>query len=260
MLIYFDECYDSGHIYLILGALFNPKSKTLHKSLLKIKKEKHFIDRKGNLKEIKYRDCYCKKNYDVSKEAINAFLKSKSWFCAIVIKTDPSYFSLDYFGRPDEPEEIKKARAYKKFAELLIAKNARNLSNAVLLADKLTRCRKDRFVELMKDLFSSPGMNYCKDKDQPILGHIAETPSHLEQFQVLQICDLLTGCILNNLIPTKNKYKNMIRKFLIRKLQVRNLLKETWEAREAVKHISRKFRIWYWQSSKKRLRFSSHQR
>lgn len=44
MLIYFDESYDNGHKYLLLGALFNPHPKFLHRELTELKKKYNYFD------------------------------------------------------------------------------------------------------------------------------------------------------------------------------------------------------------------------
>lgn len=46
MLIYFDESYDNDHKYLLLGALFNPHPKFLHRELIEMKKKYNFVGNK----------------------------------------------------------------------------------------------------------------------------------------------------------------------------------------------------------------------
>ena len=115
MLIYFDESYDNKHRYLILGALFNPHSKFLHRELAQIKTKFKFLDNNRKGKELKYNKCLNKYLYDLCANAIDIFIKSTSYFRAIVI--DQKLLNLDYFGKKYEDDKIKMARAYKKFAE-----------------------------------------------------------------------------------------------------------------------------------------------
>lgn len=246
MLIYFDESYDDQHKYLLLSALFNPHPKFLHRKITEIKRKYNFIRQDGTLYEIKYNYCKTSKYYDIAKEVIDTFFESTSWFRCIAI--NQTNFDLNYFGRLNEPEKIKKARAYKKFAELLIAHNTEKTYMGVLLTDKLTRCKKDEFVEIMKNIFCIPDYGYSVGKKAPTLVRIEEVSSYLEQYQVLQVCDLLMGCVLNNLFPTKNKFKNLIREYLIKKLKVKDLLPETWNrySKTYVEEYFPKFNIWYW--------------
>lgn len=93
-----------------------------------------------------------------------------------------------------------------------------------------------------------PDGKYCDMKNKPTLKHVIDIKSHLENYQVGQINDLLLGCILNNLIPTKRAYKNQLREYLIRKLQVDSLLPNYWSAysKKYVEEYYPKFNVWYW--------------
>ncbi|MBI4743294.1 MAG: DUF3800 domain-containing protein [Actinobacteria bacterium] len=246
MLIYFDESYDQNHDYLLLGALFNPHSRYLHKELSTIKNKANFRDKNGSFKEIKYSNCKNKEYYQMCKLVIDSFMKSTSWFRAIVIRQE--LINYDFFGKPNEPEKIKKARAYKKFAEMLISFNTENLVNGVLLVDDLTRCDEDKFIEVMKDVFATPNCNHSLEKSTPTLKEILPVESKKEQYQVIQICDLLLGCILNNLYPTQNRYKNEIRQYLVKCLQAPSLLPDFWGDFSKMNMESKfpKYGIWYW--------------
>jgi hypothetical protein len=244
MLIYFDESYDNNHKYLILGALFNPKSKYLHKKLITLK-DSYFFKNNGKYKELKYNNCINEYNYNLCCGAIDIFMESQSYFRAVVI--DQSLLDLDYFGRKYENKNIKMARVYKKFAEMLISNNSRNIKNGVLLTDELTRCKGDEFIEIMKQEFCSSEGKHKHFSGEPILKHIMDIHSHVENYQVCQINDILIGCILNNLVPTKKKYKNDIRNYLINKLKVGSLLSKDWKfSKKYIEENSPKFNIWYW--------------
>jgi hypothetical protein len=246
MLIYFDESYDNEYRYLILGALFNPHPKFLHRELMKIKKKYNFIDKKGKVMEIKYNNCTSKKMEKMNCEAIDVFMKSTSYFRAIVI--DQSIMNLDYFGKKSDDKKLKIARSYKKFAELLLSHNTDNIYNGVLLTDELTRCRGDRFIEIMKEDFCFKDGKYCNDTNKPTLKEITEIKSHIEDYHVNQINDILMGSILNNLKPTTKEYKNNVRNYLIKKLEVKNLLEESWNkySKSFAETYYPKYDIWYW--------------
>ncbi len=124
MLIYFDECYDCNHSYLVLGALYNPNVRKVHEDFLKRKRDERYFKTDGTVQEIKYNYCVNNKRLHVAKGAVDCFKESSSFFRAIVIDQHPqSGFNLNFFGRPDEPKSIKDARAYKKFTELLLKSN-----------------------------------------------------------------------------------------------------------------------------------------
>lgn len=202
---FFDECYDNGHNYLILGALFNPRPKDIHREFLKAKRDKGYVGADGSAKEIKYSECIDAKRYKVAQRAVGCFKDSQSFFRAIVIDQRPqSGFSLNFFGKPNEPKKLKEARAYKKFAELLLKSNI-TTTNGVLLTDRITRCKGDAFLPLIREAFGTPGVEYSQGRSEPIFRHIQEVDTALEQYHVGQIGDILQGVILNELLPTKSR-------------------------------------------------------
>ena len=259
MIVYLDESYDQpDKRFLLLGLLFSP-SKKLHRALTEIHKRKRCLDKHKNIVETKYNNCFSRHNYDVCKDFIDAFLISDSWFCAIVVDSETTTFDLSYFGKPHEPDSIKKARVYKKFTELLISKNTRRIKNAVLLVDEVTRCNHDRFLELIRESFCIPGEGYSVNREFPIFRHIGSIKSDTPENIRLCICDLLLGCILNNNLPTRNKWKNQLRKYLIKRLKLKDLLEPTWTKKEINRLLSKKFRIWYWKPYRKKAQVRSHQ-
>ncbi len=243
MLIYFDESYDEGHNLLIWGALFNPHPKFLHRRLIEIKHKYPYFDSNGNPREIKYNYCTTRFHYNICKEIIDAFFESTSWFRCIVVET--KNFDIERFGKPYESEKIKQARAYKKFTELLLAYNTKNIQGGVLLVDNMTRCKGDEFMEKIRELFSIKDTGYSQGKMIPTLTRVEEIDSKLAQYQVNNVCDILIGCVLNNNFPTKNKFKNTIREYLVSKLKVKNLLKESWLKYSKDEKYYPKFNIWY---------------
>lgn len=245
MIIYLDESYSEGGEYFLLGALFNPHSKFLHRKLGEIKRKYNFLKSDGTLAEIKYYNCKTKNRLDMCCEVIDAFFESTSWFRCIVI--EKQYFDLAKFGKPFEDDKIKKARAYKKFAELLLAHNTENIQGGVLLTDQMTRCKTDLFLQLMTDLFCKDGEGYSKEKERTTLNRVEEVASDLEQYQVLQVCDLLMGCVLNNQMLPKNEYKRQLREYLVKRLKVKDLLFTTWSqySKRHCEEYHPKFNIWF---------------
>jgi len=251
MIVYLDESYDQpSKRFLLLGLLFSP-SKKLHRLLTKTHKHKRCLDKHNNIIETKYNNCFTKHNYIVCSEFIDAFLKSDCWFCAIVVDTKTTNFNIDYFGKPHEPDSIKKARVYKKFTELLISRNTKRVKNAVLLIDEVTRCNHDRFLDLIRESFCIPGEGYSTDKKYPVFKHISSVKSDSPENIRLCLCDVLLGCILNNNLPTSNMWKNRLRKHLIKRLNIKDLLESSWTQKGGYQSVKRKFRIWYWKPDKK---------
>ncbi len=249
MIIYLDESYDNKK-YFLLGALFNPHHKFLLREIRQIKTNENFFNSNGSFKEIKYNNCYCEENFKVGTMMINSFLKSTSYFRAVVIET--SKLDLNKFGKYDEENKIKWARAYKKFAEMLLRYNTAKIYNGVLLTDGLTRCDGDLFIEKMREEFCSENIDGKNQSVTPILKSISDVPSNGESYQVIQLNDILLGCILNNLIPTSNIWKNKLREYLVRKIKVPSLLEDFWSRipKNRLEKEYTKYNIWYWRPKK----------
>ncbi len=247
MIIYFDESYDNDKNWLLLWATFHPHSKYLHRRINEIKKDNNFILADWTLKEIKYNKCVNAKNLKVCKEVIDTFFESTSYFRIIVIEQWAEWFDLNKFWNPWDENKMKFAKMYKKFTELLIKHNTDNLYNWVLLTDELTRPKTDIFFTLMEDLFCNPWVNHSNWKKEPTLKEIKEVSSHLEQYQVLQITDLLMWCVLNHLKPTNNKYKTEIANYLASKVW-NSFKKEDWTkySKEYCETYWSKFNVWFW--------------
>lgn len=247
MLIYFDESYDNDKKWLLLWAWFHPHSTYLHRRISEIKKNHNFSYPDGTPKEIKYNKCINQKNLTVCKEVIDAFFESTSYFRLIAIEQGAEWFDLDRFGNAWENDYMKFARMYKKFAELLVKHNTDNLYNWVLLTDELTRPKTDIFFTLMEELFCNPGKNHSGGKKEPTLKEIKEVSSHLEQYQVLQVTDLLMWCVLNHLKPTVNPFKTEIANYLASKVWS-NFKKEDWVeySKPYCETYWPKFNIWFW--------------
>jgi len=184
---------------------------------------------------------------NMAKKVIDAFMASDSWFRAIVIRK--SHVDIERFGKADEPFKLKWARLYKRFAELLISNNTQEIFDGRLFVDQIRNCNEDEFVEIMKQEFCFPFGKHSKGSSTPTLKDIRQVKSHLDQYQLIQVTDLLMGCILNNLLPTKTSFKNDFRQHLITRLGVRDLLPSTWghfSRWESIRYCS-KYTVWYWQ-------------
>ena len=238
MIVYFDESYDNEHDYLLYGALFVPASSTLHQRVAQVREET------GYQREIKYNRCKNNTTLMVYEKIVNAFVDDEAYFRCVVV--DQHRFDYSRFGRPDEPNALLRARAYKKFAEMLLHPNVSQVENAVFIADAMTRCHGDDFLEKMRERFNPPG-------GKRTFRHLAEVSSRLEQYQCLQVCDLLLGCVKNNLKPARKPAKNEIRDHLCKRLGVPNFLFTAWKnvPLAEAKDPSVKFNVWHWSARRK---------
>jgi hypothetical protein len=238
MLIYFDESYDNAHHYLLYGALFAPPTSTLHQRILQVRASTQYRP------EIKYNRCKHPATLRVYQQVIDEFVADTAYFRCVVVQQ--CGFDYSWFGHAGEPVALKRARAYKKFAEMLLHPHVSQFENAVLLADRLTRCRGDEFLERIRDRFNLPG-------GKKTFRHLDEVSSALDQYQCLQVCDLLLGCVLNNLKPTIKPTKNELRQYLCSSLGVRDFLLTTWQdvSLATARDPKTKMNVWYWSAKKK---------
>ncbi len=237
MIVYFDESYDTERRYLLYGALFIPPSSTLHQRFLSIRREMKYAP------EVKYTRCRNARALSVCKRVVDAFVEDPAYFRCVIV--DQRRFDYSKFARSDETVAIGHARAYKKFAEMLLAPHVAGVTNAVFLADALTRCNGDEFLERIRERFNREGR-------VATFRHLAEVPSDVEEYQCLQVCDLLLGCVLNNLKPTTNQFKNAIRTYLCSRINAPNFLLSSWKdvPLAEASETTTKFNVWYWSARK----------
>jgi len=244
--IYFDESYDNTKLYFLQGALFCPHSRAIHKAVKEVKDNYNYVDPNGKSLEAKYNDCVSKWDFRVCRDLIDRFIDSTAWFRCVVIDID----LIDYekFGKPSESDKIKKARMYKKFAELLIRNNIGNVRNAVLLTDMMTRTPGDQFIEKMMEVFGIPN----PVDGRPVIKHTAETDFSLEQYHTGQVCDILLGCTLGGLVPPKMKTKLALINYMKNSLRIPSFERDYWIklTRHQKKILHPKYQIWFWTPGK----------
>lgn len=273
MIIYLDESYDWQGTYFLLGALFVVTDHDIFlQSFNSLKREEGFERPDGSLRELKYVKIKNGKNERTARKAIQAFKAHNCFFRAVVIPQ--SQFDLKYFGKNYELESIKRARAYKKFAEMLIEYNSPELAGGVLFADYLSRCkgalgRGDEFVEVMKERFQHKIYDHDLNADPPKLRHIQEVSSGDDQHGLLQVCDVLLGSTLNGILKIGKGpgmvHKNRVSEQMKETLEFPSYDKDYWQpltklyAREYRERIRfeqyarathYKYRLWFWRPEK----------
>lgn len=244
-LIYFDESYDNKitNHYFLQGALFCPHPHPINNLMRGTKRFNGYYEG-DDYKEIKYRDCVDEKSYEVYRSAIDIFTDSTAWFRCIVVDLSPG-FDLDRFGDPAESDKMKKARMYKRFAELLIRNNVGSVRKAVLLTDRMSRTPGDEFIDLMKTIFGQP----APPDNEPVIREAQEVDFKLEQFQIGQLCDLLLGCVLGSLIePKANVYKKAVTQHLAARMGIPSFKPDYWLGLSRHEKDDRhsKFQVWHW--------------
>ena len=120
--IYVDESGTHGDKWLIIGMLFVPTHGILQSELCKAKDVHGYLNtspkRSAKYKEIHLTGFKSSRDVSVAKDWIDLFVRHDCYFRAVVV--DWSIWDGRHFGGPFEPEALKKRRAYKKWAEMLL--------------------------------------------------------------------------------------------------------------------------------------------
>jgi hypothetical protein len=270
MIIYLDETYDCHGVYFLLGALLVLEDHDIFlESFNSLKREETFSRPDGTLRELKYVKIKYGKYEKAAVKALQAFKAHKCYFRAVIVPL--SQFDLRYFGKSYELDKIKRARAYKKFAEMLIEYNTPELAQGVLFADNLTRCKGalghgDEFVEVMKQRFQHTIYDHDLNALPAKLKHVQEVRSVDYNYALLQVCDVLLGSTLNGILKTykgpRMIHKNRVPEKMKELLELPSLERDYWQpltklyAREYHNKITMadytkathyKYRLWFWQ-------------
>lgn len=220
----------------------------------------------GTLSELKYARIKYGKLEKTAVQAIQAFKAHNCYFRAVIIPM--RQFDLNYYGKPFEADKIKRARAYKKFAEMLIEYNTPELKDGILFADNLTRCKGgalgfgDEFIEVMKQRFQYPA---GEDASPPKLKHVQEVSSEDNEYALLQVCDVLLGSTLNGILRLRKGprmvHKERVTAKMKEILDLPSLEKDYWqpltrlymkEYKQGIseenyaKSTHHKYRLWFW--------------
>jgi len=189
MKIYFDESYPSSKEKIILGALFLSDSahRYLHKKFKKIK-ENYGI--KG---EIKYSTLYSNKYLKIAKEIIQKYFNTTyPYFRSCILP----YTATGLAKIPGTNLNQKRIGIYVDSAKKLILGNLPAVYNTEVYVDEETRIAKTKFY-LRLEKAKAPSGGKIK--------LVKPVKSEMESNHLIQVCDLLTGAIKQNLYPTNTK-------------------------------------------------------
>ena len=249
MRIYADESGTHGTDWLVIGMLFVPDHGTLHPALCKIKEEHCYLNKarrnsSARYKETHFAEFQTSNDVTVAKAWIDRFLLSDSYYRAVVVEW--SVFQGRFFGTPFEPEALKKRKAYKKWAEMLLHPEVKKCSGAIFILDRLEIMYGYDVIDHLRDRFTR---NY--EGSTPRIRDFQAVASWKDAHQCLQLCDLLTGCVFQSLVPSRNPLKLETRDYLYEKLKpggVREMGPKFWRGFEKTtlsRHFP-KFSEWFW--------------
>ncbi len=219
--IYVDESGTHESAWLIIGMLFVPDHGVLHAELCKVKDSIGYLN-KSPKHSAKYKETHLAgfrspRDLQVAKLWIDLFVQHSCYFRCIVI--DWSIWDGSYFGDAFDPEALKKRRAYKKWAEMLLRPEFRpsggnpQIFNARLYLDRLLILHGYDVIDHLRDRFTR---NY--EGSSPYIETFQHTDSSKDANQCLQMCDLLVGCLYQQLVPSQSPEKLGARDYLAQQL------------------------------------------
>lgn len=263
--IYADESGTHDQDWLIIGMLFVPNHGSLHADLCRAKDELGYLNtspkKSSRYKEVHLTEFRSPKDLAVAKRWIDIFAHHNCYYRGIVI--DWRTWDGKHFGDAFEPDALKKRRAYKKWAEMLLRPELKGeagrpaIANASFYLDKLRIMYGYDVVEHLRSCFTRDyeGRN-------PYVADFQHTDSWKDANQCLQLCDLLTGCLYQELNPSRKDVKLATRDYLaqaIRAFGVARLAPGFWRQFEPStmhRHLE-KYSAWFWKpkspSERKRL-------
>ncbi|MBN2021755.1 MAG: DUF3800 domain-containing protein [Pirellulales bacterium] len=257
--IYADESGTHGNEWLIIGMLFVPDHGALHAALCKAKEEAGYFNRSpkksARYKEIHLSGFKSRYDVDVGKKWIDLFVAQSCYYRCVVI--DWSLWEPKYFGDPFEPEALKKRRAYKKWAEMLIQPELK-------LTDGTSRFHNATFyLDKLRMLYGYDALDHLRERftahyrgSSPFIERFQHTDSWKDANQCLQLCDLLTGCLYQSLVPAGSPEKMAMRTHLDETLQRLGIQKNApsfwrqYAQNTLTKHFP-KFSAWFWRPTSK---------
>lgn len=234
--IYADESGTHSDQWLVIGMLFVPEHGPLHSALCGVKEDLGYFNRSpkrsSRYKETHLAEFRSSRDVEVARRWIDLFVAHRCYYRCVVV--DWSIWNGKYFGDPFEPEALKKRRAYKKWAEMLLQAETR-------LPDGNPRFRNAGFyLDRLRLLYGYDVLDHLRSRfttgeyrgTEPYIGLFQHTDSWKDANQCLQLCDLLTGCMYQALVPAqRSEEKREITAYLgevLSRLGVKSLSPGFW--------------------------------
>jgi len=264
--IYADESGTHSDEWLIIGMLFVPDHGALHSALCRAKVETGYFNgsqkKTARYKEVHLTEFRSPRDVELGKKCVDLFVAHECYYRCVVV--DWSCWDSKYFGGPFEPESLKERKAYKKWAEML-------LQVEVKLPDGSPRFYHAKFyLDRLRILYGYDVLDHLRIRfteqyhgESPYIDVFQHTDSWKDANQCLQLCDLLTGCQYQSLVPARSQEKRDMRAYLdetIAKFGVKKNSPSFWRqyaSNTLNKHFP-KFSAWFWQPMGKRTKSHRH--
>ena len=252
--IYIDESGTHSREWLIIGMLFVPDHGVLHSDLCKSKDELLYHNtsakRNARYKEVHFTKFRAARDIDLGKKWIDLFVKHGCFFRSVVV--DWSFYDRNYFGDPFDPAALKERRAYKKWAELLLQPEISSPTEGVQIINA------ELYLDRLRIMYGYDIITHLQDRfrrgyegSNPYIKKFQHTDSWRDANQCLQLCDLLTGCLYQELVPGVKTAKIDVRDYLknaMRPFGVKDFRPEFWKgfAPNTLRRHLPKYSAWFW--------------
>ena len=247
MLICLNESFDSRRRYLLLGALFLPAPRLAARQMQAVKERHRRLSRGHSFTDVKYSKSGDRFYFAVCQDLIDLFADSDAYFRCLVIDSSIPGFSWSLFGGSDASPAVIKARAYGKFTELLLRPNLAGIENAVLLGDSLPPMAGDDFVAHISACFGPAPSPDASAAGNPQIRHVRRVDTSLRQYQLGQLCDVLLGPVLGELVPPQNPNKRELIQYLKQRINIPAFQPQYWlESDAELRRRHPKFQVWHW--------------
>lgn len=261
--IYLDESGTHDDQWLIIGALFVPDHAPLHHALRQVKENEEYFNnsekRKSRYKETHFAAFRNSRDVRVAEAWIDEFIQHSCFFRAVIV--DMSLWNPKYFGGPFDPEALKRRRAYKKWTEMLLQPEFSSplpgqepIRSARVILDRLFVLYGYDVLDALEARFEPPPGFLGRN---PYIASYEHVSSWKDANQCLQLCDVLVGCLYQELVPSRKAVKQRARAYLEQALKpvgVDRLAPGFWRGfhSSTLRKQLPKFSAWFWLPSRHR--------
>lgn len=222
MKIYFDESYPQNKNKLILGCLSvsEGERKRLHKKFLEIKRDHNLTS------ELKYSKINSLNKLEAAKKAITEFFNATT---ATFVACVTPYSHEDFKLTAESDIGNKRVGIYVHYAKEIIFTSISPNQNVTLFIDEEERIAKTKLYAKLKS---------AKLKNGSKIIAVIPVNSKYENNCLIQLCDLLTGGVLQNLFPApkEDSIKRQYGKFFAETSGIKDWTKSKSNKKFHLKH------------------------
>ena len=105
----------------------------------------------------------------------------------------------------------------------------------------------DDFVAHISDRFGPSPSPDASATGNPPIRHVRRVDTSLRQYQLGQLCDVLLGPVLGELVPPQNPNKRELIQYLKQRINIPAFQPRYWlESAAELRRRHPKFQVWHW--------------